>query len=523
MERCPPPLLPVIHSGLGEIAGLGFIGLLLPVIENSFETQLHQLGHDVFGTGEMVVEAFEWYHIKFFQIATIYFLYNGLLLVLLVKDMKGLTKKIKSADKDNDGEVTLDEFEKAFGKGSLEQPSLLARLKTFNLGLSLADTQITVGRFVTMNKLSLKEFSPTLYVESIAAANLEIMVEFSPLLWLMVLPPLASLEQIKLANHAPLDDGLEVVAGMYLKSPTLMVTSLGIYVLAMLWGAYNYAMVYQIGKMTAARIEYSGKGTMLYGKGKMYDPGAVEAWLAEHKLLMRVTWLMTWVFCGVVGQGKVEHVHHRLFGLAGDKGPDLLLNSVKYLTFIFVTAASLITFTILIPSGQAIFIALLSPDLDVSNGVHEGPDFWFVVAEFLIFLVGDICVLLMLFVLTPATLSKLNVAGGTEGFYLEDAVEYAMKTEAERHGEAHVSASKKTFGGDRRDPGEVNKEMDESGSPISPSSRATASGRLASQRPSRESTGADPSVPPPGRETAMSDNLAPPPPVGAQASGKEML
>ena len=54
--------------------------------------------------------------------------------------------------------------------------------------------------------------------------------------------------------------------------------------------------------MTAARIEYSGKGTMLYGKGKMYDPGAVEAWLAEHKLLMRVTWLMTWVFCGVVGQ-----------------------------------------------------------------------------------------------------------------------------------------------------------------------------------------------------------------------------
>ena len=86
---------------------------------------------------------------KFFQIAIVYFFYNGLLLLLLVRDMSGLIKRIQKADKNNDGEVTLAEFETAFGKGSLDEVSFWTRLKKGNLGLSKADTQIMIGRFVS--------------------------------------------------------------------------------------------------------------------------------------------------------------------------------------------------------------------------------------------------------------------------------------------------------------------------------------------------------------------------------------
>ena len=156
-EKIPEQLLPVLNSALGEIAGpgpgrksctaktrqlgptgiaalafaistapalssgLGFIGLLLPLVEEYFGSQLHSLSHSIFGEGEVLVEAFEWFHIKFFQVALVFFCYNGWLLVRMVKEFEILMKQMMIADQNNDGQVTL-EGEPLYHPPSLEPP-----------------------------------------------------------------------------------------------------------------------------------------------------------------------------------------------------------------------------------------------------------------------------------------------------------------------------------------------------------------------------------------------------------------
>ena len=44
--------------------------------------------------------------------------------------------------------MTLKEFEDAFGKGSLNERNLWERLRSGNLGLTLADFQMVAGRFL---------------------------------------------------------------------------------------------------------------------------------------------------------------------------------------------------------------------------------------------------------------------------------------------------------------------------------------------------------------------------------------
>ena len=70
-------------------------------------------------------------------------------------------------------QVTLKEFEDAFGKGSLNERNLWERLRSGNLGLTLADFQMVAGRFVAQHGLDPKKFSPPHYVEAVAGKNLE--------------------------------------------------------------------------------------------------------------------------------------------------------------------------------------------------------------------------------------------------------------------------------------------------------------------------------------------------------------
>ena len=63
-HHIPPTLLPVLNSMLAEIAGLGFIGVLLTTCEGYFSHQIEELSMLTFGEEEALVEAFEWFHVR---------------------------------------------------------------------------------------------------------------------------------------------------------------------------------------------------------------------------------------------------------------------------------------------------------------------------------------------------------------------------------------------------------------------------------------------------------------------------
>ena len=128
-------------------------------------------------------------------------------------------------------------------------------------------------------------------------------------------------------------------------------------VLALSWAAYNYLMVYSVKLMLRPRVSFDAETGLMQcmpiwdeqslacdlstdshasvGRarvgtdetGRLYDHGAVEQFAASHKVLMFVTGVLS----RLLGeQGDVSDPHFRLFGRAGERGPDLLRRSIKY-------------------------------------------------------------------------------------------------------------------------------------------------------------------------------------------------
>mmetsp|Transcript_30975 Transcript_30975/g.84756 ORF Transcript_30975/g.84756 Transcript_30975/m.84756 type:complete len:290 (+) Transcript_30975:34-903(+) len=137
-HRLPSKLIPVLNSMLSEFAGLGFIGVLLKVVLQFIGKYLESLSEEIFGEDETLVEVFEWLHTKFFEAATLYFIFNGVLLVTLISHTEKLIAAIQRADADNDGEVTVSEFKDAFGEDSFKERKISEILLSGNLGLSIA-------------------------------------------------------------------------------------------------------------------------------------------------------------------------------------------------------------------------------------------------------------------------------------------------------------------------------------------------------------------------------------------------
>ena len=222
-EKIDKVYLPVINGALSEIATLGFIGLLVQFLEHYFEEQIGELSVAATGDHHALVLGFEWFHMKFFEVAILYFLFCGWLLLRTVRRAVMLTAKIKQADKDQDGTVTTDEFQTAFGADSLQKYKLTMweKARTGELGPTMAEQYLLQRRFITKNNLP-KHFQTTHFRAHVASEALTELVELNPLAWLLMLPPLVYMEVIKIKAGAPMDDDEHKTAGAFLAQPVMI-------------------------------------------------------------------------------------------------------------------------------------------------------------------------------------------------------------------------------------------------------------------------------------------------------------
>jgi len=411
----------VLNSMLGEIAGLGFIGLLLRLSESFFGPSFEAMSEAAFGEEEALIEAFEFMHNKFFEVATLYFLYQGWMLKRMLNTMGKRLVSIQKADADGDGDVTEAEFEAAFGARGLEDRSFGSMLLAGELGMSLGDVYLFSRRFIESHGLT-KAFNPLVYLDEVGAANLIVMVELQPLVWLGMLPPLCVFESIKIRAEVPGDDVNGEAAGTYFRTPELLIATILVEVIGIAWGCYNYCKVLALKRILRPRIHknpYTHK--LQYGAPPVYDDGAIDAFLEAHDWsLMSCTRMLTHV---TRSYGDVGHEQHRLFSIAGSQGPNLLMRSIKFHTWFLMAGA---TFC---------FTAVLVPDLIALS--HQGLSAPDVLREFVVFgLMGGSFVLLLL-VLTPATIDIFGVVTSIEGFAQKWAIAKGLeppKAAAAAHG-----------------------------------------------------------------------------------------
>ena len=90
-------LLPVINSMLAELAGVGTIGLVLQLTLAFFAHPVEKLSDVCFGEGETLVEAFEFIHLRVFEVAVAFFLANALLLSTFIAGEARLTAAVLAA------------------------------------------------------------------------------------------------------------------------------------------------------------------------------------------------------------------------------------------------------------------------------------------------------------------------------------------------------------------------------------------------------------------------------------------
>jgi len=408
----PANLMPAINSMFSELAALGFIGVLLGyVVKLGF---VGVVSVHIFGDEETLLEAFEWLHTKFFEVAILYFLIIMGLLLKTVRDNHELHQKIKEADTDGDGDVTPSEFITHFG--SLQERSWLTTLLSGNLGATHGDTYLLTRRFVDKYGLS-RDFDPVLYLEATAAKSLRNLADVSPWLWLIYLIPLAILQLLKISHDVPGDDDHAEMAGFYLSNPIVMVVIFLVEVLAIAMVCYLYAKMASIKSLLRPQIERSAEESLEYLSPSLYEGGAIEEF-SKGPLVA-----MTNAFATLLGShGEAHNEHHELFGKAGHKGPELFLQLLKGTLWLLV--------------GGPIFCFPCIVFVDIRHMALHGPT-RVVTLELLLFgAYGSSFVVAILWVV-PAVFALHTLATSFEGFKQDDAVIKGYGRASPAHAEHH--------------------------------------------------------------------------------------
>jgi hypothetical protein len=99
-EKTPPAIVPVIESILGEMGGLGFIGLFASAVLNkaAFGEYVGHVSEEFLGNEEILLETFEFIHEVFFQSAIAFFLVSAFIIFRVLWSFQTVIELTNNAD-----------------------------------------------------------------------------------------------------------------------------------------------------------------------------------------------------------------------------------------------------------------------------------------------------------------------------------------------------------------------------------------------------------------------------------------
>ena len=335
----PKALLPVVESMLAEVAGLGFIGLLLSVVvTGGEESWVAQLSERFLGEGELLLELFEFLHTSFFEVGIAFFAASALILVSTLSEV--------------------DKMAEACAVESLEELATLEPPKPTTDGVWLAELQkstyergyetcLLQERFT--QKQGLPPSYPTdAYFGKWSAEVLEEFVELSPTTWLPLIPLIALGNAVDLSHDVISGASANAAdaAGAFLATPWFNYPALATNAVIAAWAFANFDKMARVKAMLMPSL--SADGTLL--PPKLEDADACEAFESAPPATRLIE---------LVGEATpARNAHERLFGKLGAAGPDFYLNSIKLNNWVCV----------------AFLILVLSQVVGVDVGVLLDPD-----------------------------------------------------------------------------------------------------------------------------------------------------
>lgn len=362
---------------LGEIGGLGFIGLFLSVFATSDPDRglgriISTLSEEFLGEREILLETFESLHEYFFEVGIAFFTIMGTVVYAVITRINLLSEfSLKILDTNGDGEVSLDELADALnaeavlvdldGDGELSQEEInLAIQKTQIRNIfdeAFLTTEKRAAEILLIRQTFLEEhnlpqsFKIEKYFEEIFAHYLEEFVELSPLTWLPLIPLISLLDSIDLNREvvSGFSANSALSSGCFIATPWFLIPSLLSGVFSILWCFGNYWKIKTIKNMlipTLVRDRQSGQARMLPPKYKS-DTLRQELNTSPGLFFIIIETLLG-------GREKPKNDHEYLFGISGGDGPEIYCTSIKFHTWLCVAQAVLLLGQIVLPDMYAL-------------------------------------------------------------------------------------------------------------------------------------------------------------------------
>jgi hypothetical protein len=351
-QTLPQPLRPVINSVLGEMGGLGFIGLLLStlVTNNVVGEWLEHAGEATLHDSEILVETFEFLHTAFFQVGMTFF---GVAALLVLRSLRQLaildevTQVAMSADNFNCLAALAAESSTSSASSS---SSTDAPMPTSAASTVSTEDLLVRERLVLQFDLNPAQFRVENYFGSIMGTTLEELVELAPCTaWLPLIPALSQGRSIDMSHDvvSASSNNALASAGYFVSTPSFVTVSALFAVLGMVWGGWNYWKMNEMKRMVLPAVQ-GGRGGADEEAVRMVDPPYLNA--TQLAAFDSSPSVLGWIEAAVVStffdeekEDKCEDLDSsqgrqlRLFGQAGEAGPELYLRSIKFHTWLVTT------------------------------------------------------------------------------------------------------------------------------------------------------------------------------------------
>ena len=427
-EKIPKALLPVVESMLGEIGGLGFIGLVLGMVLDSSGRLIEEISEEFLNDGEALVGTFEHLHEVYFQVGIGYFLFCGYVVNKILGKINQL-RELESLGLDSNGVCKANKAKMASILGSTDirrksKDGKIASDSEILLGLSkqpldlvrqLLLTEEERGaealllREYTMRRESLpNSFRIEKYLELAFAENLGELVELTPFVWLPVIPAISRFVAADF-SHNVLNAGAPNAldsAGFFFSSTAVLGQSALITVLSVAWGFFNFWKVAQVKSMVLPKlVREKTTGDIEVLPPLVENQPCLETFASSQAILKPLE--------DLVGK-PARNNHEALFGGLGANGPKFFASSIKFQVWLCLSGVIFLTTQILFRDINALVNHLPVGDPDG------------LVPEFLAY--GSFVALafsqLLLF---PATFQDFCVATSVHDMINEAALEEAIE------------------------------------------------------------------------------------------------
>lgn len=373
-ESIPLQLRPVVDSMLGEMGGLGFIGLVLgitvtngplgTVLNDWSEHYLSGGGGSNNNEGEeanILLETFEFLHTAFFEVGIAFFVISGLIVWRVLQQVQALDKVTRTAVvTQNDGKIVAvvdcmatlanalgveaDQLVVDYLKNDVDCTSTdninsivrqSPRRETPPLSWFVSQEDIFAECLVVRERImQTNNLSPTFKVENYFAnllgERLVEMVELSPLTWLPLIPALSLGRTVDMTHHVVSASAPNAVesCGYFLGTTPFAVSTTFAAILGALWGGWNYYKMARIKDMvvpTLVLTPNNAASSAVLLPPRMEDPDEVASFNSSPAI---VGWIESFF------AKHPTNTHETLFGVAGAAGPELYLQSIKIHTWL---------------------------------------------------------------------------------------------------------------------------------------------------------------------------------------------